>query len=73
MDKLSEACLDSKNLPNYFKFRCSARVTKAKLGFQDAESDLTMESVPAVELQENKIIASTFFLSVNSEIFLSLK
>lgn len=52
MDKLSEAYLDSKTLPNPFKFGCSAGVTKAKT---DAERDLTMESVLVVDLQENKI------------------
>lgn len=55
MDKLSEACLDSKTLQNPFKFGCSAGVTKAKIGFLDAERDLTMESVLVVDLQENKI------------------
>lgn len=55
MDKLSEACLDSKTLPNPFKFGCSAGVTKAKIGFLDAKRDLTMESVLVVDLQENKI------------------
>lgn len=46
MDKLSEAVQTQKNLPNPFKVRCSAGVTKeAKLGFLDVESDLIKESV----------------------------
>lgn len=73
VDKLSKACLDSKTLLNPFKFRCSAGVTKAKLGFLNVERDLTMESVLAVDLQENKITVSIFFLSVNTEILLSLR
>lgn len=73
MAKLSEACWDSKHPPNAFKFRCSPGGTKAKQGFLDVESDLTKYSVLANELQENQIIVSILFLSVNSEISFSLK
>lgn len=49
MDKISEAHLDSINLPNSFKSGCSAGATKeAKIGFLDVKSDLIKESVLAI-------------------------